>query len=274
MAAVPGANSLIPADNVLMGVPKKGRLYDRCMKLLAGAGMDHRRVSVLTFVSPFGSRQSFKGRDSYHIVLNGTAIRVWVQQLCMDVVHTPFVVDLFIPTAGLTTPWAWWMRPDWTSTTATWVLDAFRTGCNACPWYARHGSGSYGPFYSGEQPTTTHRTTCLYSAGSACCAHFSVIHIRPHNVTREVSPFPDFITAHALCRFRTTTSDAVSTETRGHRPGASRSRYGAPGDGCCVTPCHNLFLLHILLCGFPRTIRLHTQASASVATPSAATRAA
>lgn len=36
---------MIPADNVLMGVPKKGRLYDRCMKLLAGAGMDHRRVS-------------------------------------------------------------------------------------------------------------------------------------------------------------------------------------------------------------------------------------
>lgn len=38
---------MIPADNVVMGVPKKGRLYDRCMKLLAGAGMDHRRVSVL-----------------------------------------------------------------------------------------------------------------------------------------------------------------------------------------------------------------------------------
>ncbi|CAN0305490.1 unnamed protein product, partial [Ectocarpus fasciculatus] len=43
MAAVPGNNSMIPADNVVMGVPKKGRLYDRCMKLLAGAGMDHRR---------------------------------------------------------------------------------------------------------------------------------------------------------------------------------------------------------------------------------------
>lgn len=37
---------MIPADNVVMGVPKKGRLYDRCMKLLAGAGMDHRRVGV------------------------------------------------------------------------------------------------------------------------------------------------------------------------------------------------------------------------------------
>lgn len=46
MAAVSGSNSMIPADNVVMGVPKKGRLYDRCMKLLAGAGMDHRRVSV------------------------------------------------------------------------------------------------------------------------------------------------------------------------------------------------------------------------------------
>lgn len=38
---------MIPAENVVMGVPKKGRLYDRCMKLLAGAGMDHRRVSSL-----------------------------------------------------------------------------------------------------------------------------------------------------------------------------------------------------------------------------------
>lgn len=45
MAAIPGNNSMIPSDNVVMGVPKKGRLYDRCMKLLAGAGMDHRRVS-------------------------------------------------------------------------------------------------------------------------------------------------------------------------------------------------------------------------------------
>lgn len=45
MAAIPGNNSMIPFDNVVMGVPKKGRLYDRCMKLLAGAGMDHRRVS-------------------------------------------------------------------------------------------------------------------------------------------------------------------------------------------------------------------------------------
>ena len=44
MAAIPGNNSMIPAENVVMGVPKKGRLYDRCMKLLAGAGMDHRRV--------------------------------------------------------------------------------------------------------------------------------------------------------------------------------------------------------------------------------------
>lgn len=46
MAVVPGANSNIPTENVVMGVPKKGRLYDRCMKLLAGAGMDHRRVSL------------------------------------------------------------------------------------------------------------------------------------------------------------------------------------------------------------------------------------
>ena len=44
MAAIGEGSSMIPADNVVMGVPKKGRLYDRCMKLLAGAGMDHRRV--------------------------------------------------------------------------------------------------------------------------------------------------------------------------------------------------------------------------------------
>ena len=44
MAAIGDVDSMIPNDNVVMGVPKKGRLYDRCMKLLAGAGMDHRRV--------------------------------------------------------------------------------------------------------------------------------------------------------------------------------------------------------------------------------------
>lgn len=45
MAAIlDGKNAGIPPENVIMGVPKKGRLYDRCMKLLAGAGMDHRRV--------------------------------------------------------------------------------------------------------------------------------------------------------------------------------------------------------------------------------------
>lgn len=43
MSAIGDGNSMIPTDNVVMGVPKKGRLYDRCMKLLAGAGMDHRR---------------------------------------------------------------------------------------------------------------------------------------------------------------------------------------------------------------------------------------
>lgn len=47
MAAIPNTsdkNSMIPPENVVIGIPKKGRLYDRCMKLLAGAGLDHRRV--------------------------------------------------------------------------------------------------------------------------------------------------------------------------------------------------------------------------------------
>lgn len=45
MAAIPdGKTPMIPPENVVFGVPKKGRLYDRCMKLLAGAGLDHRRV--------------------------------------------------------------------------------------------------------------------------------------------------------------------------------------------------------------------------------------
>lgn len=45
MAAIPdGKNAVIPPENVIIGVPKKGRLYDRCMKLLTGAGLDHRRV--------------------------------------------------------------------------------------------------------------------------------------------------------------------------------------------------------------------------------------
>lgn len=31
------------ASNTLMAVPKKGRLYEKCMKLLEGAGMEHNR---------------------------------------------------------------------------------------------------------------------------------------------------------------------------------------------------------------------------------------
>lgn len=46
MAAIPdGKNNMIPEGNSLFAVPKKGRLYEKCMKLLAGAGLDHRRVS-------------------------------------------------------------------------------------------------------------------------------------------------------------------------------------------------------------------------------------
>ncbi|CAM9851954.1 unnamed protein product [Discosporangium mesarthrocarpum] len=43
MAAIPEGNAHIPIENAVFAVPKKGRLYDRCMKLLDGAGMDHRR---------------------------------------------------------------------------------------------------------------------------------------------------------------------------------------------------------------------------------------
>lgn len=49
MTVVTGGDmNMIPEGNVLFGVPKKGRLYDRCMKLLAGAGMDHHRVRRAT----------------------------------------------------------------------------------------------------------------------------------------------------------------------------------------------------------------------------------
>ena len=52
MAAIPepNRNSMIPPENVVLGVPKKGRLYERCMKLIAGAGLEHRRVSWLEVV--------------------------------------------------------------------------------------------------------------------------------------------------------------------------------------------------------------------------------
>lgn len=36
---------MIPPEHAIFAVPKKGRLYDRCMKLLEGAGLHHRRVS-------------------------------------------------------------------------------------------------------------------------------------------------------------------------------------------------------------------------------------
>lgn len=44
MAAIPdGKNKIIPEENSLFAVPKKGRLYERCMKILEGAGLDYRR---------------------------------------------------------------------------------------------------------------------------------------------------------------------------------------------------------------------------------------
>jgi ATP phosphoribosyltransferase len=33
--------------NALIAIPKKGRLYERCMKLLEGAGLDHHRPNRL-----------------------------------------------------------------------------------------------------------------------------------------------------------------------------------------------------------------------------------
>jgi hypothetical protein len=39
-----GALSAIPAENLLIGVPKKGRLHEQCVKLLVeGAGLDYKR---------------------------------------------------------------------------------------------------------------------------------------------------------------------------------------------------------------------------------------
>jgi len=39
-----GALSCIPPENLLIGVPKKGRLHEQCIKLLVdGAGLDYRR---------------------------------------------------------------------------------------------------------------------------------------------------------------------------------------------------------------------------------------
>jgi len=38
-----GALSCIPPENLLIGVPKKGRLHEQCIKLLVEAGLDYRR---------------------------------------------------------------------------------------------------------------------------------------------------------------------------------------------------------------------------------------
>jgi ATP phosphoribosyltransferase len=35
------------SSNALLAIPKKGRLYDKCMKLLEGAGLDHHRPARL-----------------------------------------------------------------------------------------------------------------------------------------------------------------------------------------------------------------------------------
>lgn len=36
-----------PRQNALFGIPKKGRLYERIVKLLTGAGLDHQRPNRL-----------------------------------------------------------------------------------------------------------------------------------------------------------------------------------------------------------------------------------
>jgi ATP phosphoribosyltransferase len=35
----------IPTGNAIFAIPKKGRLYEQCMKLINGAGLEHNRVS-------------------------------------------------------------------------------------------------------------------------------------------------------------------------------------------------------------------------------------
>jgi hypothetical protein len=47
MASVPVSphgTSRLPKGNVLMAVPKKGRLYEKVVKVLEGAGLEYRRV--------------------------------------------------------------------------------------------------------------------------------------------------------------------------------------------------------------------------------------
>jgi hypothetical protein len=43
--------SSIPPENLLLAVPKKGRLYDKCMKLLEGVGLEHKRPERLDFAN-------------------------------------------------------------------------------------------------------------------------------------------------------------------------------------------------------------------------------
>lgn len=49
MSAIPASpkgSSRLSKDDLLLAVPKKGRLMERVVKLLEGAGLEHRRVSV------------------------------------------------------------------------------------------------------------------------------------------------------------------------------------------------------------------------------------
>ena len=42
-----GEISSIPPENLLFAVPKKGRLHEKCMKMLEGVGLEHRRPERL-----------------------------------------------------------------------------------------------------------------------------------------------------------------------------------------------------------------------------------
>lgn len=47
MSLTRSGSAILPKDNILMAIPKKGRLNEKVCKMLEGAGLEYRRVSAI-----------------------------------------------------------------------------------------------------------------------------------------------------------------------------------------------------------------------------------
>ena len=95
------------APNILFAVPKKGRLYEKCLKLLEGAGLDYDRphrldvahctsLPVTLVFLPAADIATYVGEGNVDIGITG----IDVVQEAMEDVDTILVRELVFPLAS------------------------------------------------------------------------------------------------------------------------------------------------------------------------------